>query len=112
MYSQSIPVASIADWLCYELQELFREYADIARLAIAIFSLLDNHRSIDNKVTNPTQVRSNLLRYSLVYYLFRVDIKIWTGEQQSRSARIAPNVIILYIIGHFSMVYSFLNIKA
>jgi hypothetical protein len=69
MYSQSILVPSVADWLCVELLKPFREYTDVVTLAVAYFSLLDNHCSINNKVFSPTQVRSDLLRYSLFYYL-------------------------------------------
>jgi hypothetical protein len=76
MYSQSIPVPSVADWLCRELQEPFGEYVDVVTLAIAYFSLLDNRRSVNNKVISPSLVRSDLLRYSLFYYLLRVDINM------------------------------------
>ena len=73
MYSQSIPIPTVADWLCYELQEPFGEEADLAALAIAYFTLLDNNRLADKKVVNPSMVQSDLLRYSLFYYLLRVD---------------------------------------
>jgi hypothetical protein len=76
MYYQSIPVPLVADWLCYELQEPFGEYADVVTLIVAYFSLLDNHRSINNKVTAPTQVHSDLFSYSLIYCLLRVDINM------------------------------------
>jgi hypothetical protein len=76
MYSQSIPVPSVADWLCCELQEPFGEHTDVVLLAVAYVSLLDNRRSVNNKVISPTQVRSDLLRYSLFYYLLRVDINM------------------------------------
>jgi HAMP domain-containing protein len=74
MYSQSIPIPPVVDWLCDELQEPFGEDVDIVSLAVAYFSVLDNNRTDANKVIDPSMVRSDLLRYSLFYYLLRVDI--------------------------------------
>ena len=73
MYTQSIPIPPALNWLCVELQESFGEYADIVSLAIAYFALLDNHRSLHERVIDPSMVREDLLRYSLFYYLLRVD---------------------------------------
>ena len=57
MYTQSIPILPVVNWLCLELQEYFGEYADIVSLAIAYFALLDNHRSIHERVIDPSMVR-------------------------------------------------------
>ena len=73
MYSQSIPIPQVVNWLCIELQEPFGEYADIASLAIAYFALLDNNRCVHERVIEPSIVREDLLRYSLFYYLLGVD---------------------------------------
>jgi hypothetical protein len=73
MYSQSILIPPVADWLCYELQEPFGEYKDVVALSLAYFALLDNHRKPYERVVEPSMVRSDLLRYSLFYYLLRVD---------------------------------------
>jgi hypothetical protein len=72
-YDRSIPIPPAVDWLCCELQAPFGNYADIVALGIAYFSLLDNNRSIEERVVDPNTVRSDLLRYSLFYYLLRVD---------------------------------------
>ena len=73
MYTQSIPIPSVVDWLCLELQEAFGEYSDIVSLAIAYFALLDNHWSEPDRVIQPSMVREDLLRYCLFYYLLGVD---------------------------------------
>jgi hypothetical protein len=111
MYSQSIPVPLVANWLCYELQELFGEYADIATLAVAYVVLLDNHRSIDNKVTDPTQVHSDLLRYSLFYYLLRVDINMdrWTTIHVCKNSTKCDCFVYDRMLKY--MLYSYLNMK-
>ena len=73
MYTQSIPIPPVVNWLCLELQEPFGEYTDIVALAIAYFALLDNHRNEHDRVIEPSMVRDDLLRYCLFYYLLCVD---------------------------------------
>jgi hypothetical protein len=73
MYTQSIPIPLVVNWLCLELQDSFGECSDIVSLAIAYFALLDNHRSEHKRVIGPSVVRDDLLRYALFYYLLGVD---------------------------------------
>jgi hypothetical protein len=79
MYSQSIPIPPVANWLCHGLQKLVGPYDDdiVRTLAIAYFALLDNQRSFahdEQEVIEPIMVRQeDLLQYSLFYYLLHVD---------------------------------------
>jgi hypothetical protein len=107
---QSILASSVDNWLCYKLQEPFGEYADIVLLTIAYFFLLDNNRSIDNKVTNPTLVCSDLLHYLLFYYLLRVDINMdrWATIQVCKNCakhdRFAYNSMLQYFIQLYGVI--------
>jgi hypothetical protein len=83
MYTQSIPIPTVMDWLCCELQEPFGEFADIVSLAVAYFALLYNHRNGDDFKIDLSIVRADVLRYCLFYYLLRVDINMdrWASIQ-------------------------------
>jgi hypothetical protein len=50
MYSQSILIPLVANWLCHELQESFGKYADIVTLALGYLALLDNNRNVYKRV--------------------------------------------------------------
>jgi hypothetical protein len=56
IYSQSIPIPPVADWLCHKLQVPFSEYTDVAMLAQAYFALLDNHQSEHKQVIEPAMI--------------------------------------------------------
>ena len=103
MYSQSILIPPVADWLCRELQEPFGFYQDVASLAVAYFALIDNHRSSHQRVIHPMMVRQDIMRYSLFYYLLRADTHMdrWSTlrmhENVDNPARFAYSKTLEYI---------------